>query len=416
MRLIITDNKVMADAIAQCFGYDPIDAGRTAYDGSDDEILWTGGALVDLTLKVPEVIEETDLHVSAEEFTNKYFHASQRKFSGRICELDMKRLEYIENALGYCNEIIFICQPTDEGQRLIQALKLFFKFKIPTCTMTVSDFSTLRGRIWEEQESSFHTPLRDYLSAQAMHRVFYYEVRRKNVINVNTEGISLKAYHLLTLIRREMAYSEWLSHTDKRKSAIGGIQDFNQLFAAMATKYDMNIYSLWDSLLFLYAKGYINNPIAQQTCHSQLDILLGEGLPTASESPLNCLYSIRCSNGIVPTGPVVEGLLNLDYDFENRPDDFTTRTSAIYTHIIETNSKIIAGEEAEIVEYPSYNEMKGLPITTILNEIFICKDYLQTDGVCDSFGALIYELEVADLIHCNKGFVTLTDSGLEFVI
>ncbi|MCM1139896.1 MAG: hypothetical protein NC453_15110 [Muribaculum sp.] len=108
-RLIITDNKTMAMTMAKYFGYAEDDEAVTYYDGMSDEILWTGGNLLTLVLNNKAVaIKDLD-DMSAEEITQACYKAVPRSHRGIISHLDTVRLEYIENALSYSDEIVFVC-------------------------------------------------------------------------------------------------------------------------------------------------------------------------------------------------------------------------------------------------------------------------------------------------------------------
>lgn len=414
-KLIITDNKVMADSIAAKMGYVSSDAGRTHYSGLDIEVLWTGGPLIDLGLKEYVKLEPADRFESSEAFVCKYFNAIPRMFNGNVADIDLKRLKYIEDATSYCSEIIFMCQPTDEGQRLIHAIKLFFDFNIPTRTIIIDDYEhyDLESDVECNPENSY--PVMNFMAARAMHRVFNYEFNRLNMITVDTEEITPKAYNLFVSIRNEMIFRSSVSPQFKTPeiSTLGGPQDFNRLYVAMATKYDMTYESMWDSLLYLYAKGLINNPITSQTNSYPLSIINGDGLPEERDTKSTKLSILRDIGCIIPR-KIDRSLLHLPYDYVEKPDEFMPRTSAIYTHIIESCSRIVRDEEDLKVAYAPFMERPGLSIASIMELVQHDKFYA-TEGIKDSFGALMHELLVANLIEIDSGFVTLSELGQTFV-
>lgn len=414
-KLIITDNKVMADVIATKLGYVLSDAGRTYYSGLDIEVLWTGGSLIDLYLKQSVKFEQSDIFETVEVFVCKYFNAIPRMSHGRVPELDMKRLKYIEDATSYCSEIIFMCQPTDEGQRLIHAIKLFFNFNIPTRTIIADDYEHYDLEADVECTSEDAYPVMNFMAARAMQRVFNYEFNRLNMIEVGTEVITPKAYNLFDTIRTEMLFRSSISphFATPEISILGGTQDFNRLYVAMATKYDMTFESMWDSLLYLYAKGLINNPINSHTNSYPLSIINGDGLPEDRDLQPTGMSIMRSISCIVPC-KVDKKLLHLPYNHVDKPDEFIPRTSAIYTHIVESCRRIALDEEDQMVVYAPFNERPGLSISSIM-ELIQHDEFYVTEGIKDSFGALIHELMVADLIQMERGFVTLTELGKTFV-
>lgn len=403
--LVVTDNRSMATTIAKAVGYTEKDMSSTFYEGGDVEILWTGGALMKLILKhdTPQNIDCTAM--SAEEIARTYYTAVPRSYESRIAGLDKIRLQYIEDALGYCDEVVFMCQPTDEEERLIQAIKLFFGISIKTRTVVLDKMQN-DSILTAIHSETYHERLTMFLSANAMRRNVINDISRLNSITVGVEKVSLKAMRLYQTIKNcENIQNKFLA--DKpRKVRIGKLLDLDSLFCAMAVKYDMVIDSLWDSLVYLYAIGLINNPMTRlATCPHEW--LAGAGNPEKeSEEDLN-LDHAALLGAIIPVAPVDYGLAGIEYYPEEAPDAFIPRTAAIYRHIIRQAQRIKEKKDSEYWEYPSASEDRRTPLSTVYEWFIATETASGANSIEESFGKLIFELEVADLIEMTDGLVAI---------
>lgn len=406
--LIITDNKVMATTIASAFGYTSDNESWIAYEGGNVEIIWTGGNLINLALR-RKINSDLELEaMTAEEITANYYLAYPRARDRAIVGMDKARIRFIEDAIGYCDEIVFMCQPTDEGERLIQAIKLFFNIKIKTRTIVLNKME--KDDITCAIESDNHYQhLTGILSANAMRRNLSYDISRLEMIKVGTEEVSPEAMRLYRTIKMYKDLSARFSAEEVSKSTIGGLMDFDSLFRAMATKYDMVVDSLWESLLYLYAKGLITNPMTR-IAHCPAEWVTGAGCPDKIiPSELNLQYA-ACAGAILTTPKTDKNLTAIGYDPVEAPDDFMPRTAAVYRFILEQEQCIENNTGFESTEYKQLTStgIHRIPLNTVY-QWFSSRTLIRANGIENSFGRLIYELEVAELIEMNDGLVSLCE-------
>lgn len=407
--LIITDNKVMATTIASAFGYTSADESWIAYEGGDVEIIWTGGALIELALRRKINGNLDPEAMSAEEITANYYLAYPRAKDYAIVGMDKEHIRFIEDALDYCDEIVFMCQPTDEGERLIQAIKLFFDIKIKTRVIILNKMD--KDDITHAIDSDNHYQhMTVFLSANAMRRNLTYDISRLEMVKVGTEEVSPEAMQLFRTVKMYKDLSARFSIGEKRKCTIGGLMGFDSLFRAMATKFDMVVDSLWDSLLYLYAKGLITNPMTR-IAHCPVEWTTGPGYPhKVIPTELNLQYAASVG-AILTTGNTDKNLAAMSYDPENAPDDFMPRTAAVYRFIIEQEQHIENNTDFESMEYtPLTSEgARRIPLDTVY-QWFSSRVTMRANGIENSFGRLIYELEVAELIELDNGLLSICEN------
>lgn len=406
--LIITDNKVMATTIASAFGYTSDDETWIAYEGGDVEIIWTGGNLINLALRRRFNRDLEPEAMSAEEITASYYLAYPRSRDHAIVGMDKERIRFIENALEYCDEVVFMCQPTDEGERLIQAIKLFFDINVKTKTVVLNmmDRDDITCAI---ERNNYYQHITDVLSANAMRRNLSYDISRLEMTKVGTEEVSPEAMRLFKTIKMYKDLYTQFSTGEERKSAIGGLMDFDSLFNAMATKYDMVVDSLWESLLYLYAKGLITNPMTR-IAHCPVEWVTGAGFPDkVIPSELNLQYAASVG-AILTTSKIDKNLAGISYDPEDAPDDFIPRTAAVYRFILEQVQCIENNTEFECMEYKPFTDTgtRRIHLNTVY-QWYLSQKSIRANGIENSFGRLIYELEVAELIEMSDGIVSLCE-------
>lgn len=410
-KLIITDNKAMADGIARTRGYEPDQASLCCYEGDFIEILWTGGDFLNLVLKngIREVPNLTGL--SAEEIARKFYDVCPRMEDGQIAFVDEARIRRIEIAQKYCDEIIFMCQPTAEGERLIQAMKLFFNFTIPTRTVVLDNISD--RSFFADVRFEYASPLLGTIrSRNAMCENVVVDVDKRNYICTDFEQITPLALGILRRICQRYKRYETGEGTFRGRHRVvyGGMLDTNGIYAAMNIKYDMLIEQVWDSLVYLYAEGLISNPM-NRLRHRPHDneIYYGHGFSgNRHESPCDSFIE---AGAIVPTGEIREELLNLPYDPEDAPDDFFPRTSAIYSFIVNQKHRHDKKEEFESKIFPSFDEKPGLTLTSVLSGTRHEYPFMGF-SVRGSIGKLLEDLMCAGLITFRYGYLYPTEEGL----
>ena len=415
-RLIITDNKIMADNIAEAFGYDrEEDAGTFCYEGSETEILWTGGDFLNLVLKkgMPEDYVLTGM--SAEEITSEFYDVYPRREGGLIPLIDESRISYIENSLGYCDEIVFMCQPTAEGERLIQAIKNFFDIKIPTRTIVLREF--VRWRIISAVDGHSSLKLAAIHSFDAMCENLEFDMAARKPVQVDCESVSPLAIKLLhRFCRADTMEKERRGFRNKKlRLRIGGLPDLNQLYAAMGHKYDMVMDSLWESLLYLYAEGLITNPVTHLRPRHEREIYTGQGDPDSLVWNNENINSPMYYGAIVPLDHIRQELIGLPYDAEDAPDEFMSRTSVIYSFIVEQIRRYDNGEEFETEELPCDSETSPLALIRLARSLSLSLQYNKGGSIRTGFGSLVDELRGTGLIELVYGKLTVSQDGWELV-
>lgn len=413
-RLIITENKTMAETIAKCFGYTEDDKAVTYYDGGTDEILWTGGNLLTLEFNDKSVAIKDLNNMSAEEITKACYDAVPRNRRGTISHLDTLRLDYIENALAYSDEIVFVCQPTDEGERLIQAIKLFFDIKLPMRTVKCKEFHSI-GIDEGVERNVLSQKLIVFQSAKAMRNNVVNDLLRAEMVKTPDAEVSPQAMILLSEITKHLAKCEkGLCNPDmKRKVRMCGPIDIESLYCLMSIKYDIPMDAMWQSLLYLYAKGYISNPMTHRVSKVLHSDYFGDANPGYTLPIDSYLKCVSHYGGIYPLENVSVDLPSLESDYEYEPDDFMSQTAAVYDCILKEMERMENREEAEVKEFPSFTEGQGLTIFEVLRYPYRKAFSEDSYSVRDSFGELMDELACAGFINLHSGYVTVTPSGFQ---
>lgn len=117
--------------------------------------------------------------------------------------------------------------------------------------------------------------------------------------------------------------------------------------------------------------------------------------------------------GIYPIEDTGDELLSINYNTDEAQDDFMGRTSAIYTYIVEEMERMENHAEPIIKIFPSFNEGHGLTIFELLRFAYREAFPIHSNSIRDSFGALMDELEKAELICLIDGYVTMTPFGYQ---
>lgn len=416
MRLIITDNKVMADTIAQAFDYTEEDAGAFGYLNEDTQIIWTGGDLIHLSLK-DKITKDTDLsHLSAEEITTKCYHATPRTIRGLMANIDKERIAAIEEALSYNEEVFFMCEPTVEGEKVAQSIKLYFGLDNQAQSIVLDEFTpqTVQEAI---EFGMYSMRIEEYRSRMFMAQAVHNDLNTRDEQPVaGVDPITPDALSLYDAIKESYYMERFSFHCiddkeDKeRKAVIGGALDINRLYAAMDAKYGMVMWSLWDSLLYLYAKGMISNPMTH--LQRELDPNVYFGMGYADDTVITCGTEtyLKRIGAIRQIGEIDEYLLSESYDAKTQLDDFVPRTAAVYRFIVEQHRNIDKGLELETITYPPYAENDGYPITEIMKLRSICFGDTHSYSVTHSLGWLIESLYIGELAQpSNAGLTKILD-------
>lgn len=409
-QLIITDNKAMADTIAQAIGYCPEDAGLFHYSGNDVEILWTGGAMLDITLKQSTDDPDSIGNHSWQEIIDKYYDVVPRTFSEQIHPLDVMRMEYISEALTYCNEIVFMFQPTDEGVRWGEAIRKFFDIQIPVRKVMLNCMSEFNIKYNIEYGRDFGV-ITDYQTTLAMRRIYLNDhLCQRHSVHIEGLRVSPHAMKLLSSIIQHMDYRfKYGKGSITNKYELTNCSRLHELVLAMMMKYGLVNSTIWDSVLYLYAKGLIYNPMQIVIRDTYSDIYNGQADIHLSNNELQNRIT-RTSGRITPTDIRDYELLSIPYDAEKDGDRFFPRTAAIYRHIVEADKvsrKELDSVVTEIKSVPTRDEMPIL-------ESFVLFSSIINSATCGnsqkySAGALLDELFLSEFLYTNGHNLVIND-------
>lgn len=183
----------------------------------------------------------------------------------------------------------------------------------------------------------------------------------------------------------------------------------------MSAIYDMDFHTLWDGLLYLYAKGLISNPMTHILPSPEFDKVVGWGNPERPSWEDICENTPRSHGGIY-TMSVDDSIIGIPFDGEDSCEEhFLPKVSAIYSYIVSEQKRVSAGEDAEEVEFPSIEENDSIHISCLNRRYVNGDNEYKTDSVEKSFGMLIYNLVSAGLIVSSGGLLKMTDIGKEFL-
>lgn len=416
-RLIISDNKVMATTIAKAFGYTEDEAGAYAYQGADAEVLWTGGDLIQLKVRKDVAVRMDEIpDLTAEEITDRFFRTTVRRNYGKIAYIDGRRITFIENAQNYCSEIVFMCQPTIEGCAIAYALKGFFKFKIPTRIIILDNMSAdnIIGAVEHGVESELLSAIR---SKEDVTHILLSQTELSKKVEINHEEVSVNALSLLKEIQHlvDIRKNNPYSANRLRKYTIGGMLGINELFVAMSTKHAMLMCELWESLIYLYAKNLISNPMTHLMGMPDHEVLYGEGTPLDIEQDFTLGFEMKSVGAIYPNKEIDMNLYNQGKVETVDTDDFMERTATVYHFIVEQMLHKQSDGKYECKEYPSFKESNYLTLAEINIGCISSGTTYQSNSIVVSLGELLCELSCSQLIYWDRDIIKVTDYGLKAI-
>lgn len=411
----------MADAIAEALNKDFVQTFEFMYEGDVADILWTGEDLIRLEIldKVPENADIANM--TAEQIAKNFYRAVPRIFSGDISVIDRDRIAVIETGLPYYEEIIFMCQPTCEGEALVQAIKMYFGIEAKTRNIVLELMS--RVEIISAVIHGFNSnKLDEYRSDKFMRELVGRDICPELAFSINYAVIGSLEIKLLQSIARFLSEDtlDNRAHRDKtsdgkRKTTIGGLLDIDKLFVSMSAIYDMDFHTLWDGLLYLYAKGMISNPMTHIQPSPEFGDVVGWGNPERPSWEDICERTPRSHGGIY-TMSVDDSIIGIPFDGEDSCEEhFLPKVSAIYSYIVSEQKRVSAGEDAEAVVFPSIEENDSIHISCLNSRYVNGDNEYKTNSKEYSFGMLIYNLICAGLTVSSGGLLKITDAGKEFL-
>lgn len=268
MRLIITETKGMADAIAKSAG--DFEENAYTYRNDDNTIVWTDGAVVDLVYRPVGYMGDID-NLTAEEIVRTFYKTVVRNgtedFPG-LTARDYSNLSTLEREFNLGDEVIFITAPTDDCVRFVQAIVAFFRPEIPCRHVMLHRLDNID--VEDILEGYTYTPVVEkHLTDSAMLRILKWDMEKYSVKDTEhkltpvAEGL-LRYIH--NLERCEAIEHQRKSGDSPRKYiSPATLLSLEDLQGIMWAKYDLYPFQLKEPLEYLFHKGLISAPFTHST-------------------------------------------------------------------------------------------------------------------------------------------------------
>ncbi|WP_347294099.1 hypothetical protein [uncultured Duncaniella sp.] len=422
MRLIITETKGMADAIAKSAG-DFVENAYT-YRNDDNTIVWTDGAVVDLVYRPVGYMGDID-NLTAEEIVRTFYKTVVRNgtedFPG-LTARDYSNLSTLEREFNLGDEVIFITAPTDDCVRFVQAIVAFFRPEIPCRHVMLHRLDNID--VEDILEGYTYTPVVEkHLTDSAMLRILKWDMEKYSVKDTEhkltpvAEGL-LRYIH--NLERCEAIEHQRKSGDSPRKYiSPATLLSLEDLQGIMWAKYDLYPFQLKEPLEYLFHKGLISAPFTHSNHHpdTRVSALLGVE-PTIEELAVERLRSAGWVNAIIPTGEKSDQFLNEKYDAEKDECNTYKVAAMLYAYILNHTMKVLTYGETETISICAYNDFQTVPITAILNARY---QNNAVSGSSENFiesrtiGELIDQLVQARMLDTFGDSVRLSDEGIMYL-
>lgn len=398
MKLIITPTYDMAKAVAGATG--EYEETTDSFVSRDTHIVWTYGDVV--ALKLNDRITDNDFpgQLNARQIVAQYYTPVVRE-NPSISSRDYAALRIMEQLVSFVNEIVFVTYPWDEGEKYMQALIAFLSPQAPCRRIILQEMT--ESAISDAFEQMPTPKLDSYLSDNAMRRIVAYDMVTTRPEELKgSPAFSDKAGELLKNIKMAMDANEVSAKMlpDKAKTertyTFGTYLSLETATAILSAKYGMGFHSMMCSLVSLYEKGKITNPVTH--CKDNAPAILGHVGP------------------ILPAGAIDKSILGVPYDPINAPDEPTSRDAAVYSLIVG-HTETVKGGKATMVLCPSYENDNGLPLAEILSK----SPDRWVAGASASFvaesciGSLIEQLIRNEMVYINDECVHITEEGHRFL-
>ena len=422
MRLIITETKGMADAIAKSAG--DFEENAYTYRNDDNTIVWTDGAVVDLVYRPVGYMGDID-NLTAEEIVRTFYKTVVRNgtedFPG-LTARDYSNLSTLEREFNLGDEVIFITAPTDDCVRFVQAIVAFFRPEIPCRHVMLHRLDNID--VEDILEGYTYTPVVEkHLTDSAMLRILKWDMEKYSVKDTEhkltpvAEGL-LRYIH--NLERCEAIEHQRKSGDSPRKYiSPATLLSLEDLQGIMWAKYDLYPFQLKEPLEYLFHKGLISAPFTHSNHHpdTRVSALLGVE-PTIEELAVERLRSAGWVNAIIPTGEKSDQFLNEKYDPEKDECNTYKVAAMLYAYILNHTMKVLTYGETETISICAYNDFQTVPITAILNARY---QNNAVSGSSENFiesrtiGELIDQLVQARMLDTFGDSVRLSDEGIMYL-
>lgn len=398
MKLIITPTYDMAKAVAGATG--EYEETTDSFVSRETHIVWTYGDVV--ALKLNDRITDNDFpgQLNARQIAAQYYTPVVRE-NPSISSRDYAALRLMEQLVSFVNEIVFVTYPWDEGEKYMQALIAFLSPQAPCRRIVLQEMT--ESAISDAFEQMPTPKLDSYLSDNAMRRIVAYDMVTTRPEELKgSPAFSDKAGELLKNIKKAMDANDVSAKMLPDKSKIERTYTFGTYLsletatAILSAKYGMGFHSMMCSLVSLYEKGKITNPVTH--CKDNAPAILGHVGP------------------ILPAGAIDKSMLGVPYDSINAPDEPTSRDAAVYSLIVG-HTEIVKGGKATMVLCPSYENDNGLPLAEILSKspdrwVAGASASFVADGC---IGSLMEQLIRNEMVYIDDECVHITEEGHRFL-
>lgn len=422
MKLIITEHKGMADAIAAAVGN--FEECIFSYRNDDDTIVWTDGAVIDLKYRPAAYDKDID-EMSCAEIIEKFYRTVVRNGTEDMPGLtaaDYQRLAIIEREIELCDEMIFVTVPTDDSVRNVQAIFAFFRPDVPCRHERIKRLDKIDTEAILEGHT--HTPIVEkYLTDSAMRRIVKWDMERYSVKDTEHE-LTPTATRLLRYIynleRWEAGYFEKKEGDKEREHICCTLLGLEDLQGIMWAKYNLYPFQLTDSLNYLFHKGLISAPFTHNSGQANMETynLLGTTPTWDSYAEEKRRLPTSWVEPIIPVGELDTRLLEEKYDADKDECNTYKVAAMLYAYIVEHTRNILTGSTVETIHICPYNYYNTVPITRILNSKSMnnvvrgsSEHFIESRTV----GELIDQLIQAEMLDTYGDSVSLSEDGIQYL-
>lgn len=418
MKLIITETKGMADAIAKAAGN--FEEHVFAYRCDDETIVWTDGAVVDLAYRPAEYSGNIE-DMTAKEIIKTFYKTVVRNgtedYPG-LTRRDHNRLTNMEREFKLCDEAIFVTAPTDDSVRYVQAIMAFFHAEVPYRHVMLHRLDNIDFE--DIMEGYTHTPIVErYLTDSAMYRILKWDMAQYAIKDTEHKLTPLADGLLDHIHKLERYYAVVYERNDgdKRREykcvTLLGLEDLQGI---MWAKYNLYPFQLKDALEYLYHNGLISAPFTHSNRHPSRELEKFIGVETSWEELAVEMrwYELPWIEAIIPVGDQNDELLAVEYN-PDRDEDNTYKVAAmLYAYILNHTKTVLSDGEPEAISICAYNAFQTVAITDILNTHNLNN---AVPGSSEHFiesrtiGELLDQLIQAELLDTYGDSVCVSDLG-----
>lgn len=422
MKLIITEKKGMADALAKAAGN--FEEEVFDYRCDDDTIVWTDGLAVDLAYRPAEATGNIE-DMTSEEIVKTFYKPVVRNGTEDCPGLtarDHSRLAIIERELEMCDEAIFVTPPTDDSVRFVQAILAFFHPEVPCRHVRLQYLD--RIDVEEILEGYTHTPILErHLTDSAMRRLLKWDMEQYAVKDTEHKLTPL-AVSLLDYIHRLEKYNAHIYRkkdgNEERSYKCHTLLGLEDLQGIMWAKYGLYPFQLNHALDYLFHNGWISAPFTHCSSHPSHELAKFMDVEMSWEEYAIQMrwHELAWVGAIIPLGKQNDELLAVEYNPDRDEDNPYKVAAMLYSYILNHTKTILTYGDPEEIPICAYNEFHTVAITDILNTHNLNN---AVPGSSEHFiesrtiGELLDQLIQAELIDPYGDSVCLNELGVSYL-